>query len=279
MALTVNTNLSSLIVQQNLNDATTSLNKAIERMTTGYKINHAKDNAAGYSIATNWTTQLGSIDVALENASMGMDMLTTMEGNLELITGHLQRIRDLTEQAANGTFGTTSLAAIKEEMTARTSEITRIASNAEYNGIKLFNGGSAVNLQVGIKQGSTNTITLAATLFAKADATALLSNTATFLTNATTTSTAAAQLATLDTKINSISERATKIGALQNSLESAISALNVQSQNVTSSLSTIRDSDVAAESSAYIKSQILQQASATLLSTANQAPSIALNLI
>ena len=103
MALTINTNMSSLIVQKNLSSATTSLNNAIERMTTGYKINHAKDNAAGFSIANNWKTKLGSLDIASENASMGADMLKTAEENYSLITEHLQRVRDLTEQAANGT--------------------------------------------------------------------------------------------------------------------------------------------------------------------------------
>ena len=119
MALTVHTNLSSEIVQRNLSSATSMLNAAIERMTTGYKINHAKDNAAGYSIATDWTTKLGSIDVALQNSAMGLDLLQTAEENYVLITTHLQRVRDLTEQAANGTYGTTSLNAIKEEITAR----------------------------------------------------------------------------------------------------------------------------------------------------------------
>ena len=131
MALTINTNLSSLIVQKNLSSATTSLNSAIERMSTGYKINHAKDDAAGYSIAANWKTMLGSLDIASENASMGADMLKTAEENYSLITEHLQRVRDLTEQAANGTYGQDSLTAIKSEMTARLMEINRIAANCE----------------------------------------------------------------------------------------------------------------------------------------------------
>ena len=105
MALTVTTNLSSLIVQKNLNTATSSLDRAIERMTTGYKINHAKDNAAGYSISEAWKTKLGSIDIASQNAAMGLDLLQTAEENYSLIATHLQRIRDLTEQSANGTYG------------------------------------------------------------------------------------------------------------------------------------------------------------------------------
>ena len=117
MALTINTNMSSVIVQKNLNAATSMLNKSIERMTTGYKINHAADNAAGYSIATTWKTQLGSLDVASDNASTGADMLTTLEDTYSLITSHLQRVRDLTEQAANGTYGSDSLKAIASEKT------------------------------------------------------------------------------------------------------------------------------------------------------------------
>ena len=283
MALTINTNLSSLITQRNLNTATQTLNATIERMTTGYKINHAKDNAAGYSIASNWKTQLGSIDIALENASMGKDLLTTAEENYNLISSHLQRLRDLTEQAANGTYGTDSLAAIKAEMSARISEISRIASNVEYNGIKLMNGrDAAIKLQIGIKADNNSTITLENTLFGNADLATLSSQAsiATTISGWTTASTnIASTLTDLDKAISTVSDRVTKIGSAQNRIDSAISALEVQSENLTSSLSTIRDADVASESSSYIKAQILQQASATLLSTANQSPSIALNLI
>lgn len=282
MSLTINTNLSSLIVQKNLNAATTGLNNAIERMSTGYKINHAKDNAAGYSIAANWKTLLGSIDVASENASMGADMLKTTEENYSLITEHLQRVRDLTEQAANGTYGSGSLKAIASEMTARLSEIDRIAKNAEFNGIKLMDGaGNAVTLQVGLDNDATKSqIILTAELFAAADVNNLLgSNIATFVQDAAKTSSAASKLEDIDKAITKISDRVTSIGAAQNRVDSAISSLSVQSENLTSSLSTLRDADVAEESSNYIKSQILQQASATLLATANQLPSIALNLI
>ena len=338
MALTINTNVSSLIAQRNLNTATNVLNTSIERMTTGYKINHASDNAAGYSISNMWETQLGSLDVAADNAATGGDMLTTAEETYGLLTSHLQRVRDLTEQAANGTYGSQSLRAIQAEVVARLHEVDRIAANAEFNGIKLMsytgaNDGSGikstgVNLQVGLYADENSTITLTTDLFANANisgifgemetptgATAL----ATLMSNAGLTdmsklgsddetekaaalqSFAAAccgmtydstadklylsdtnakeMLAYLDAGINEISARVTKIGAAQNRVESAITALDVQSQNITSSLSTLRDTDIAEESSNYIQAQILQQASATLLSTANQLPSIALNLI
>lgn len=281
MALTINTNLSSLIVQKNLSSATTSLNNAIERMSTGYKINHAKDNAAGFSIANNWQTKIGSLDIASDNASMGADMLKTAEENYSLITEHLQRVRDLTEQAANGTYGADSLKAIASEMTARLNEIDRIAANAEFNGISLMKGtGTAVNLQVGLDASDNSKIALDATLFAGAASKDLIgSEIAAFVTKASATSTAASALTELDKAITKVSDRQTTIGAAQNRVESAISAISVQSENLTSSLSTIKDADVANESSSYIKAQILQQASATLLATANQAPSIALNLI
>ena len=285
MALTINTNMSSLIVQKNLNSATTSLNNAIERMTTGYKINHAKDNAAGFSIANNWKTKLGSLDIASENASMGADMLKTAEENYSLITEHLQRVRDLTEQAANGTYGSDSLKAIASEMTARLNEIDRIAANAEFNGISLMKGaGKEIKLQVGLDATTNSTITLEAALFSGASSKDLLGvEIADFVKDVTDISKGASQAATkltdLDKAITKVSDRQTTIGSAQNRVDSAIGAITVQSENLTSSLSTIKDADVAEESSNYIKAQILQQASATLLATANQAPSIALNLI
>lgn len=282
MALTINTNMSSLIVQKNLSSATTSLNNAIERMTTGYKINHAKDNAAGFSIANNWKTKLSSLDIALENASMGADMLKTAEENYSLITEHLQRVRDLTEQAANGTYGSDSLKVIASEMTARLNEIDRIAANAEFNGISLMKGaGKEIKLQVGLDATTNSTIKLEAALFSAASSKDLLGAEIAAFVNEVTggASNAAAKLTKLDEVITKVSDRQTKIGSAQNRVDSAISAITVQSENLTSSLSTIRDADVAEESSSYIKAQILQQASATLLATANQAPSIALNLI
>jgi len=284
MALTIKTNMSSLLVQQNLNNATVSLNNAMRKLTTGYKINTASDNAAGLSIANNWVTQLGSIDIASENASMGNDMLSTAESSYGVITSHLQRIRDLTEQAANGTYGSQSLLAITAEITSRLDEISRISQNANYNGINLMEDKTAdIRLQVGIKNNPNSAIYLSKDLFAKATATALVggSSSADFTANWTTVpaSTIAAKLDVVDAAINNISARVTSIGAAQNRVQSASSDLTIQNTNITSSLSTIRDTDVAQVSSEYIQAQILQQASATLLATANQSPSVALNLL
>lgn len=313
MALTINTNISSLIAQRNLNSATNALNTSIERMTTGYKINRSADNAAGYSIANMWVTQLSSIDVASDNAATGADMLTTTEDTYSLLSSHLQRIRDLTEQASNGTYGSQSLKAMQSEIEARLEEINRIVANSEFNGIKLMDGTgvgtSGVNLQVGLYGEANSCINLAQSLFADATICGLFAGALNQVKkvdstidklNTNLTQFAAAcvglkkdgtnyiiadnlkaneMLTHIDNAIKEISERTTKIGAAQNKVESAITALDVQSQNITSSLSTLRDTDIAEESSNYIQAQILQQASATLLSTANQLPSIALNLI
>ena len=351
MALTINTNISSIIAQRSLNNATTNLNTSLERMSTGYKINHAKDNAAGYSIANMWETQLGSLDVAADNAATGSDMLTSAEQSYGLLSDHLQRIRDLTEQAANGTYASASLKAIQSEIEARLDEITRVALNAEFNGIKLMAYQSdgvpsgvgitsaGINLQVGLYAEENSVINLDVDLFRSATVSGLFTKLAGETSNSTTPATldemiaqasnnkyasleaaitadetdnllsrvfaaacsslvynadedsytlasdsdthfgAKEMLGFLDAAIDDISSRVTRIGAAQNRVESAITALDVQSQNLTSSLSTLRDTDVAEESSNYIQSQILQQASATLLATANQTPSIALNLV
>lgn len=322
MSVVIRTNLESMIVQKNLNTATNSLDVAIERMTTGYKINHASDNAASYSISNSWITKLSSLDIVTENATMGKDLLSTAEENYNLLAGHLQRIRDLTEQAANGTYGSTSLKAIKAEIRSRLEEITRVAKNAEFNDIDLMSGGTAatngIKLQVGLDASDDSLISLASTLFADSTAnglfksqTALMEivkaandNTAVsdlntdtgydalssafagikksgsnYYIQTATGKTPKDTLAYIDVALNAISTRETNLGAAQNRVDSAISSLGVQTQNLTSSLSTIRDADVAKESSAYIQAQILQQASATLLATANQAPSIALSLI
>ena len=284
MALTINTNISSVVAQRNLAKATGSLNQAIERMTTGYKINHAGDNAAGYSIARNWETQLGSLDVAADNAATGADMLSTLEDHYSLITNHVQRVRDLTEQAANGTYGADSLAAIKSEITARLKEIDRIAANCEFNGKHLMNGDitADINLQVGLYSGTDSQIALDASLFTNASVATTMSAIGADIDAVATAcsgASASAQLSKLDTVIKNISTKVTTLGAAQNRVDSAIESIAVQSENITSSLSTLRDADVAEESSRYIQAQILQQAAATLLSTANQSPSIALNLI
>lgn len=316
MALTINTNMASIQAQHALNKSTNSLNASIERMTTGYKINSAKDDAAGLAVAQKMQVKLSSVSVAESNVQLGSSMLETIEGNYTVVQDHLQRIRDLTEQSANGTYSTDSLIALKSEISQRLDEITRIANSTEYNGLYLLNGDfgtdtanggkNGLDLQVGITSSTNSVIHLEGSLFDALVASTFIWKAA-GVTNtdggavdasamsqdefastcagmgATTglegTKGANQMLAVLDNAIANITERTTLLGATQNRLESASDALQVQSDNLTSSISTVKDADVAAESSAYISAQILQQASASLLSTANQTPSIALNLI
>ncbi len=138
MVLTINTNLSSLMVQLSLKKSTLDLNRALEQMTTGYRINSAKDDAAGYAVATKMDIDLSSYRVAQNNANLGLSLINTAESSLDIVTTHLQRIRDLAEQAANGTYGQDSIDAIQMEIDQRTEEITRVMVSTEYNGIKLF---------------------------------------------------------------------------------------------------------------------------------------------
>ena len=282
MTLTINTNMASLTVQHNMDNATKSLNQSIERMTTGYKINAAKDDAAGYSVMTKMDNNLRSTSVCQSNVAMGSSLLSTLENNYDIMIDHMQRIRDLTEEAANGTYSTDSLAAINAEIEARFTEIDRIAAVTEYNGKPLMTGGGAINIQVGIDSSANSTITLAAALFADAKTQTTIGKSATEYKALITTPSATnikTALDAIDAGLTNITSRQTSIGAYQNRLDSAADALTIQYDNLSSSLSTVRDTDVASESSNFIKAQILQQASASLLTTANQTPSIALNLI
>ena len=275
MALTINTNLSSMLVQKNMNASTTALNTAIQRMTTGYRINSAKDDAAGMAVSIKLDTQLSGYDVASQNVQMGSAMLTTVEENSNLVLGHLQRIRDLAEQCANDVYDDSSKKAIEAEINARMDEINRLADSVEFNGKNLMDGTKTINIQVGINGGADDHISLSsATGSAK-----IASILADYQSGGAITANATAALTKIDTAIGTIKTRITTIGALQNRLDSAAESIEVARSNISSALSTVRDADVSTESSNYIRAQILQQSAAALLTTANQSPSIALNLI
>ena len=334
--LTINTNLSSLTCQKYLKSATKGMNSAMEKLSTGFKINSAKDDAAGYAVYTGMEAKVSGYDIIETNAQMGLDMLTTQEGVLDIINDYLQRIRDLTMQAANGTYGSASLNAIALEVTQRMDEINRLCKITDFNDTYLLDGSRTtdINLQVGLYSNQRCVIKMDAFLFASAESSMifgfssksdiskmdLTSATAedadhtykaddgkyyasalayqlnadkivknnsldgATLTSITTAiykndSTARAFIDQIDDAIDNISLRCTKIGAYMNRLDSAIDSTDVQRENLTEAVSTIKDADAATESSNYIKYQILQQATATLLATANQQPSIALNLI
>ena len=336
MSLSINTNVASLTVQRHFNSTTDTMNDVMEKMTTGFKINSAADDAAGYGVVKEMESVLSSYDVAETNGQMGSSLLNTQEGVLEIIGSYLQRIRDLTEQAANGTYATSSREAIALEVSQRMEEMNRLCDITDFNGLKLLDGSQTdgVNLQVGINSGDENVILLNASLFASAKVTALMQletlggvSTASSATqddtyrylceadgqyyenamvaqltndgliNGGAIDTAAMTITALcnsvfkndnssrafldivDIAVDDVTQRATEIGAYMNRVDSAVESIAVQSDNLTEAKSLIKDADIAEISSDFIAAQILQQAGATMLTTANQTPSIALNLI
>ena len=289
MAIIVNTNMSALKTQANLNSATNSLNTALNRMSTGLKINSAADDAAGMFVASNLNTQIRGSKVAQSNVATGINVLQTAEGDYGVIEDNLLRIRDLATQAANGVYDEKSLKAMKDEVDARVAEINRVAKSSNFNGLSLLDGqgipDTGLRLQVGANSDSTmNAIYVEANVFANASAQALklYGADATFTTieKAFENSSAAAQfIADVDVALQDVTTRKATIGAVQNRLNSAADSLVTTIENATSAKSTIMDADIAEESANYTKAQILQQTSATLLVQANQLPALALNLI
>ena len=174
MAITINTNMSSLVAQRSLNKATEGMNTAMQRLSTGLRINSSKDDAAGSAVTTRLDYKISSLAVAEDNAQMGSSLLETAEGTLDVVQSNLQRIRDLTEQAANGTYGSDAI--IKAEISGRLAEVSRIAETTDFNGKKLLDGSmnSGINLQVGIGADSNSVIKLEGALFESAKAGDLL---------------------------------------------------------------------------------------------------------
>ena len=296
MAIVVQTNVTSLIAQNNLSTATKRMDQAMERMTTGYKINSAKDDAAGLYVATSLDKNIRGSEVAQKNVQMGNDVISVAEGDLAGIQDNLLRIRDLALTAANGIYDQDSLNAIEAEVTARLDEIDRSANVSEYNGKKLLNGDiQSITLQVGANTSEHDVIEITG-VFGKATSSALgiearkaggTTTVTEIFTEPDGTDPNAESLTdklhafvdTVDVALKEVQSRRTEIGAIQNRLDSAAASLTTTIENLTSSKSTIMDADIAAESTEYINAQILQQAAASLLVQANQTPQIALSLI
>ncbi len=291
MAIIVNTNMSALKTQANLNSATNSLNTALNRMSTGLKINSAADDAAGMFVASNLNTQIRGSKVAQSNVATGINVLQTAEGDYGVIEDNLLRIRDLATQAANGVYDEKSLKAMKDEVDARVAEINRIAKSSNFNGLSLLDGkgipDTGLRLQVGANSDSAmNAITVDPEVFANASVQALGLYGAESVNKFDSidkafesSSNAALFIADVDAALQNVTTRKATIGAVQNRLNSAADSLVTTVENATSAKSTIMDADIAEESANYTKAQILQQTSATLLVQANQLPSLALNLI
>lgn len=277
MSITVNTNMQALRIQNNLTDATKKMNTAMERMASGSRINSSKDDAAGLAVSTTLENTISSSKIASDNVGIGSDLLSTAEGTLDVIAQNLARIRDLTEQASNGTYSEDDRKAIASEVAKRLTAISDLASSSTFNGINLLDGSATggITLQTGTKAGEQ--LTLSSSIFAEVDLGDLEGMDATIQSG--TPSEISDLLTSIDTVVTNTIERVTSIGAYQNQLEAVSDGLTVQQNNLTSALSTIKDTDIAAESARYVQSQILQSASASLLVQANSSPQIALTLI
>ena len=286
MSIVVNTNVASLIAQRNLSSNTTSLSKSIERLSSGYRINRAADDAAGLSISENLRGTIRGNKQAINNIQDGINMLQIAEGGLAVINENIQRIRELAVQAANDTNSSVERDAILSEVTARLSDIDRIAKSSKFNNISLLDGTANATLQVGAgSELSTNTIEIENSVLARATVSCI--GTTASANGLTLTATGATwssngirlYLDVLDAALSDVASRRSNIGAYQNRLESALNNLEVATENVQAAESRIRDLDVAKETSNMTKYQILQQASASVLSQANNLPSVALKLL
>ncbi|MCU6670082.1 flagellin FliC [Enterobacteriaceae bacterium H4N4] len=277
----INTNLLSLTTQNNLNKSQSSLGTAIERLSSGLRINSSKDDAAGQAIANRMTAQVKGMTQAARNANDGISLVQTAEGNLNEINTNLQRIRELAVQAANDTNGTTDYASVSTEITQRLSEIDRIAGAANFNGKKLLDGSltASLSIQVGAGTGTTDTISIttgSTGALIDAKATSLDTGLTGTITN---NSTAKAFITAADNAITKIDTARSNMGAIQNRFESTINNLNNSISNLSAAQSRIQDADYATEVSNMSRAQILQQAGTSVLSQANQVPQAMLSLL
>lgn len=275
----INTNLLSLTTQNNLNKSQSSLGTAIERLSSGLRINSAKDDAAGQAIANRMNAQIKGMNQASRNANDGISLIQTAEGNLNEINTNLQRVRELSVQAANGTNDTTDIDSIEAEITQRLEEIDRLANSATFNGKKLFNYAD-VTIQVGAGATTDDTIKITKDALIKATSsdlnTALKSDGSIDLGD---NSKAQAFVTAVDDALKKVDGARSNLGAIQNRLESTINNLNNSVNNLSAAQSRIQDADYATEVSNMSRSQILQQAGTSVLSQANQVPQTMLSLL
>lgn len=279
MPIVVNNNIASLIAQRNLTHNTNGLVGSIERLSSGYRINRAADDAAGLSISENLRAQIRGNAKAINNIQDGINMFSIAEGGLTVIGDNVQRIRELSIQAANETNGTVEKNAILSEIKARIEDINRISKSAQFNNISLLDGSlSVAKLQVGAGATSINVINIS-NVFKTSSSASTIGISITAVGSTWSSDNIRSYIVKLDGALNSINTRRSDLGAFHNRLESALENLTIMNENLRASESRIRDVDVADESATMTKFQILQQASASVLAQANTLPQIALSLI
>jgi flagellin len=275
--LGVNTNVASLAVQNNLNNASNALTTAMTRLSSGLRINSAADDAAGSQIATRETSQINGQNVAVKNANDGISMAQTAEGALQQSTNILQRMRELAVQADNGTNGTSDRVALNTEFGQMSDELTRIAGATNLNGKNLLDGSAGtMQLQVGSNTGTANQINL--NLSNSFDAATLSVASATVAISGATSDIDSA-ISAIDAALATIGATRANLGASENRLTSTVANLNNVTENATAALGRVQDTDFAAETAELTKQQTLQSASTSVLAQANQLPSAVLKLL
>lgn len=271
----INTNISAMKASNASNIADKMLGTAMERLSTGKRINSAKDDAAGLAIATSMTAQVRGMSQGIRNANDGISLAQTAEGALNEVTNMLQRVRELATQSASGTYqDATDRAYMQTEVDELTAQIDQVITNTEFNGVVLFDGTTpTVTIQAGANAADTVALTMAnlTTLSASGGLAGSY--------DVSTAVGASAVLATVDTELDSISSARSTLGAGQNRLESAVNNLTDNVTNLSDARSRIEDADYSTETTALAKAQILSQASTAMLSQANQSQQNVLSLL
>lgn len=269
---TINTNLSSLNAQRNLTKSATELSTSMQRLSSGLRVNSAKDDAAGMSIATKMDSQVRGMSQASRNANDGISMIQTADGALSNISDALQRMRELAVQGANATNGSDEWNNIDTEIKALNTEIARIASDTKFNGNALLTAaGDSKDIQVGADSGQKITVSFGAnTAYAGLAATDV---------DVTDVASASDAIAKIDGALKALNTERSSLGTAQNRMGYAISNLATNIENQSAAKSRITDTDYAAETSKLSRSQILQQAGTAMLAQANSAPNSVMSLL
>lgn len=276
----INTNVSSLLAQRNLDQTQRSVNQSIERLSTGSRINSAKDDAVGLAQANRMTAQISGNAIAQRNINDGISLSQTVESNLNSINDNLLQIRDLAQQATSDTISDDDRATIQSEIGTRVEEINRISADAEFNGIKLMDGSNtSLTIQTGADTSQEYDITLeevTATTLIVDDSDVAVDVTTGAVTDVTT---AQSTIDAVDNALSSIDSARSKQGSMQNTFDGMINQLETTNINLQDSRSSIMDTDFAEELSNLTKNQILQQAGTSVLAQANAQPNMVLSLL
>ncbi|PCJ33299.1 MAG: flagellin FliC [Gammaproteobacteria bacterium] len=262
MAIVVNTNMASLNAQRNLTKSQSDLSTALQRLSSGLRINSAKDDAAGLYTAQQMTADIRGANQAIRNSADGISFAQVAEGALAEITNNLQRIREIAVQSASGTI--TDRSGLQAEVTQLEAENARIIASTEFNGTAVLSGAS-LTIQVGAENGDQVTVATTAATTTAADV--------------STSTGAATALTTLDADIDTLSALRATFGAVQNRFEAVISNLRSLTENTSAARSRIMDADFAEETAKLTRAQILQQAGTSILAQANTLPQSALTLL